>query len=260
MTHPPIRGRRRRRGWLIALVTVVALAIATGVAELVVRDNVTSAISSEAEKTLHASTVNVGLGATPVLYDLAAGDIGTVSLTAASASLCQMSGVRIAAQLHGVSTRQTAGGGTPVDSADATVTLGPSTLEALVTRGAQAAGSAIGQHGAAGGPVTVVPDAATGTLRVELGPAGLIDIVERPALNGQALTLTIESISLAGRRLPVGLASKLSGLVSADTSHSLTGLPLGLRADTVTVNSGGLVFVLHGGPTRLTSNAGSTAC
>ena len=233
------RRRAGRRARLVIVIAAASLVAAAGAAEAVARTVLTHKISSAAGRALSASHVDAGIGATPALADIISGQIPQVSIKAGPTNLCQLPLVGVSATLHGLSTASHGSRGPTVNSIDATISLSAATIAGAVARGS----------GGREAPA-VTPDPAHGLLDLSVGPAGLIEVAERPELHGQQISFVTESVSVGGRPAPDGLAQRFtagSGTAGRDLGH----LPLNLTATAATVTSTGLSVTLHGGPATL---------
>jgi hypothetical protein len=65
-------------------------------------------------------------------------------------------------------------------------------------------------------------------------------LYEKPELVGNAMTFTPVSATLGGLSIPVGMLGQFTGNNMAEAQVKLPTLPLGMKADGVTVTSGGV--------------------
>ncbi|QNT91985.1 hypothetical protein HEP81_01656 [Streptomyces griseofuscus] len=215
------------RRTVVSLASVLVLATLVGTAEAVTRGRIADRIATAAAKRLGTRPA-VGLGATPVLWQLARGAFADVELTADDVAARHLTGLRVDARLSQV--RRSRKGGT-VGSSTVTVDIGSASLVA----------------GASAGPAesVVVPDPAHGRLVVHIGRAGALAVPVTPVLDGLTIRVTPGRPTFAGRPLPDALARKVTA--RAGRTVPLSDLPLGLAPRRLQVTDDGLRLTLSGG-------------
>ncbi|WP_225826959.1 DUF2993 domain-containing protein [Streptomyces naphthomycinicus] len=223
--RPPSGPRPRRRPALV-LAAVLTLTALTGTAETVVRNRIADRIAAVAGERL-GTTPDVGLGATPALWQLARGTFPDVELTADGVSARHLTGLAVDARLHQV--RRSGKGGT-VGSSRVTVDVGTASLAAA---------------DASPPDSVVVPDPAHGRLVVRVGRGGALTVPVTPVLDGRTIRVTPGRPAFAGRPLPGALAKKVTA--GAARTVPLTGLPLDLWPRRLQVVDDGLRLTLSGG-------------
>ncbi|MFJ4581073.1 LmeA family phospholipid-binding protein [Streptomyces echinatus] len=223
--RPVFRPRLRRRT-AIVLCTVLALTALAGTAEALVRHRIAGRVAAVAGERL-GTTPDVGLGATPALWQVARGSLPDVELTANGVSARHMTGLAIDAHLRQV--RRSGQGGT-VGSSSVTVDIGATSLATT---------------GGSGPDTEVVPDPAHGRLVVHVGRAGALTVPVTPVLAGRQIRLTPGRPEFAGAPLPDALAKRITAEVSRTVA--LTDLPLELAPRRLEVTDDGLRLTLSGG-------------
>ena len=231
----------------IALISVGTLLTLTLGAEVTAHTLIDHKIGTIAGRAFEASHPNVSIGSTPVLVDLASGQISKVSVDSSSATICQLSGVDVSATLHDVGISSDDGQGRSVGHTHATLILGSTALQsAVATKNSKLAAA-----------LTISTDPANDLVHVKIGPGGLVDVAERPSLDGQTMKISLESVTVAGRPVPTSLATQLTG-GSSPNERSFTELPMGLKATGVAVTDAGIAVTFDGGATHLPTAAQPT--
>ncbi|KPI03169.1 Protein of unknown function DUF2993 [Actinobacteria bacterium OK074] len=224
------RGRGGRRGARFLALGVVAAVLLTGVVtEAVVRHRTAARLADRMETRLHTG-VDVGLGPTPVLLQLARGSFPRVQVSGSDATFRKFTGVDLHARLDDV-TR----------SADG-LSVRDSRVRAEMPDDALAGTVAA----ATGGAPTVTADPDASQLIVHAGPLGQISIAYRPTLRDDGIHLERTSVHVGERTVPDALADRL--LQGTPQEFDLSGLPLDLKPERLTVTADGLRLDLTGGP------------
>ncbi|MEV3860175.1 DUF2993 domain-containing protein [Streptomyces sp. NPDC050095] len=227
----PGRTRRvRREGRFVVRVVICVVLLAAGVAEFVVRHQVAGRIAGRMEQRL-GTGVDVGLGWTPVMFQMARGSFGQVEVEGHDATFRRFAGVDLDAELDSV---VRTGKGLKVGSSQVRAEMSDEALAGTVAGAAGGAGAA-----------TVTADPGSSQLVVHAGPAGRLTVAFRPSLDHDAIRLERTAVRFGERELPEGLAGQL--LQGAPEKVDLSGLPLGLKPQKLTVTDDGLRLDLTGG-------------
>ena len=224
---------------------IVLLLILGALAEMGTRAVMSHKLATTASHRF-ATSVEVGVGSTPALLDLATGSVPQVTLRSDNATICSLSGVSLDASLHDVALRGS-GSGHHVDSSTATITLGDAAITDLIA----AKSSTLAQNAS----VSFSP--ADDTAQLKVGPGGLVQISMRPKLADDKVTMSAVSASVAGRSVPTSRLSSLMGGTSSGTS--LSDLPMGLHATGLKITDAGIQLNLEGGATTLQPDKNNSA-
>lgn len=237
MTHSWMR-RVSRRGRLVALGVIGAVLVTGGVAEAVARHSAADRFAARMERRLHTS-VGVGFGSTPVVLQLARGSFPRVEVSGQDATFRRFTGVDLEARLDDV---VRTGDGLSVRDSRVTAVLPHDALTAAL--GTMTDG--------AGGAAAVTTDPAAGELVAVAGPAGRILIGFRPVLEKDDASIRLErtDVRVGDRVVPPALADQLLR-DAAPREVDLSGLPLGLEPERLSVTSTGLRLDLTGGRTTV---------
>ncbi|AYG78017.1 hypothetical protein DWB77_00124 [Streptomyces hundungensis] len=207
------------------LTAVIALTALAGTAEAVARHRIATVTGKRL-----GTTPDVGLGATPALWQLARGNLPDVELTANGVSARRMTGLDIDAHLRQVRRSGKGGSGGTVGSSRVTVDISATSLAATDASRLN---------------TEVVPDLAHGRLVVRVGRAGALAVPVAPLLDGRTIRVTPGRPTFADNPLPDALAEKITGKVSRTVA--LTDLPLQLAPRRLEVTDDGLRLTLSGG-------------
>ncbi|MFD0314811.1 LmeA family phospholipid-binding protein [Streptomyces flavalbus] len=228
------------RGRLVTLGVIGAVLVTGGVAEAVARHSAADRFADRMERRLHTG-VDVGFGPTPVMLQLARGTFPRVQVSGQDATFRRFSGVDLEAELDDV---VRTGDGLSVRDSRVTAELPHDALTAAL-------GTVT--DGALGGAATVTTDPASGELVVVAGPAGRILVGFRPVLNktGEAsIRFERTDVRIGDRLVPPALADQLLQN-AAPREVDLSGLPLALEPNSLSVTATGLRLDLTGGRTTV---------
>ena len=229
----------RRRTLAAATAAVTALLLAG--AEITVRHAIEGRISAAARSALHGE-ISVSIGATPALIDALRGSISTVTISDQGFRTCNLQDVDVDLALHGVTS-----GGHQVraDSSDALIVITGTAMSSLLAEKAPQLGQ-----------VSATPDPADNAIAISLGPGGILSIDERPALHGEALTLSPVTATVGGQPVPPRLMQRITA--RASFSYSLPQLPIGLKTNGVHVSPDGITLTAAGKTTTLDARTRTT--
>lgn len=233
----PSSRRRRRRPWRLLAVGMVALLLVTAGAEGVTRHVVEQRIADAAHKRL-SGPVDVSIGSTPALVDVATRHFAKISIQAPSTSVCQLQAVDMSAAVTDVhsSHGQEYAQGINADAVITTTTI--SDLLAGKMRNA-----------------TVSTNPSAGTLDVGI-MGGFLQLDERASLDGDTVRFSPASVSIMGRSAPSSLQSTIDSRLTIQ--HALSGLPDHLAPSSLKVTNEGIEVSLAAGPTDLKTDADGT--
>jgi hypothetical protein len=230
----------RRRA--LAATTAAATALLLAGAEIAVRHAIEGRISAAARSALH-SEVSVGIGATPALIDALRGSISTVTINDQDFRTCSLQDVDVDLALHDVTS---SGHQVQADSSDALIAITGTAMSSLLAEKAPQLGQ-----------VSATPDPADNAIAISLGPGGTLSIHERPALHGEALTLSPVTATIGGQPVPPSLMQRITA--RASFSYALPQLPIGLKANGVHVSQDGITLTAAGKTTTLDARARTIA-
>jgi hypothetical protein len=225
---PAVRnGKRslfRRRNIVIAVSITAALVVA---GEISVRSWLGNALGTSAQSMLggHAS---VGIGTRPALIDAVTGSVPTLTIHETEVGVCKIQNVTIDATLNNARRQN---GRLAVSGSHASIVLPPQVIATMLTK----------QLGS-GMQATVGLDAAHNLLDLQIG--GLLHVYEQPTLNGNVVSFTPVSATIAGFAAPSGITNQL--MPKAGFQQKLPQLPLAMRPDSVQVTSAGVVVTASG--------------
>ncbi|WP_328322999.1 LmeA family phospholipid-binding protein [Streptomyces sp. NBC_00455] len=209
---------RSRRRTVAAGAVAPALAALAATADSLVRGRIAT-VAGERPGT----APDVGVGATPALWQLARGAFTDVELTADGVSVRHLTGLGIDAHLRQL---RRSGKDCTVGSSSVTVDIGTASL----------AGADESRPNS-----VVAPDPAHGRLVVHIGPAGAVAVPVTPVLAGRTIHVTAGRATFAGSPLPDALAERIT------RTAGLTDLPLELQPRRLTVTDNSLRLALSGG-------------
>ncbi|MGW2384484.1 LmeA family phospholipid-binding protein [Streptomyces sp. NPDC001658] len=219
-----------RRTRLITLGVVGAVLAGGGMVEAVARHQAADRLADRMEERLHTG-LDVGLGPTPVMLQLARGTFPRVEVSGEGATFRRFTGVDLHAELADV-----------VRTGDG-LSVADTRVSAELTDAALAGAVATMTEGAMGGAaVTTAPE--SGELVVHAGPAGRIAVGFRPVLEREGIRFERTTVRVGERVVPDALADQLLG----DTPQQidLSGLPLDLEPERLAVTAEGLRLELAG--------------
>jgi hypothetical protein len=226
--NPRLALPRRRRAVAVATVLAVMALTAAGTGEYaagrLIRDRIAAA----------APGLGADLSVTEAgsaLWDVVRQQIPRLDLTSDDATLGRLGPVDVQVRLDDVRF----GGSAPtVGDASAAVTVPLQSVADSV----QAAVPSATVDG-------VTADPAAGTLRVMLGPGGVVQLTLRPSLTDGRVGVTAVSADIFGEAMS---ADRLATLTSGLDRRAQHAYPLGLRATSVQVDADGLRVELTAGP------------
>lgn len=245
-------GRTRGASLLIVLAIALTAVVAVGVGvEFYVRDKAASCLEQSMETEL-GGPVDVGFGATPLLFTALSDKVSKVSISAPDANISTdgevaLKGIGLDASFTDVTLPADDGTGGVVGGSSASI-LWPeqSILESLQTL-------------PFGGLITgATLDAASNTMQVQaLGGVGSITL--RPGIAGGAIAMTTTDVSALGIGLPNDFAQQIIDVIT----RQLGVFPLGLAPQSISVTDAGLRVELRGGRADLpvaTSGGSGSGC
>lgn len=220
-TVQPVPRRRGRRFWV--LVVIGALVVLAGVGELAAKSLLEQRITAAARDVL-SGPLQVSIGGTPAIVDVARRRIPVVTVTAPSTTICGMTGVDASVRLAEVSREN---GKVHTSGVDAAIVLDSASLAGVFST----------LLGGATGRAAVLPDPAHDQLVVHAA-GGIVKIAVAVELTGSTLSFRPVSASVAGRALPASILTELTS--GKQSSRDLSNLPLGLKPVSVEVTATGL--------------------
>src|SRR5882757_414809 len=180
---------------LVVLSLMGALLVAGVCAEAVVRAATADRLAERMGNRL-STTVDVGLGTTPVLYQITRGTFPNVEVSGDGASFRNFRGVDFDAHLSNVRR----------DSSQLDVSSSMVTAVLPVAALADTVSQAMGNSGGAG--IAVSTDPGAGELVVHAGPAQMVTVTMKPQLKGDSITLQRGRVMVGKRALPDDLAGQ----------------------------------------------------
>ncbi|MEU4092680.1 LmeA family phospholipid-binding protein [Streptomyces sp. NPDC026673] len=238
-------GGRRARTLLGGAVATAVLACGAG--ELTARHVIDQRVAAAAGRVLGVAPdrVAVDTGGGPALLALAHRRLDRVELSGDDVTVGRLTGASVRVRMDGLRF-----GAEPAVSA--------THADVRVPAGSAAAGSGDTRDDGDGGlPVSaVVPDPATGTLRLELG-GGIGRVTVRPVLRDGRVALTVTGAEFLGRDAAPAVADRIERRLAERAPRGR--YPLALRATSVEVTSGGLHVTLDGGRAALPRRAAQAA-
>ncbi|MFH0522315.1 DUF2993 domain-containing protein [Streptomyces sp. M41] len=218
---------------MACVVTLIALLLTTGAAELGARGLLESRITDAAERALGPGS-DVDIEGGPALAALLQRHLDAVTVSSDDATVGRLPDVSVAARLEDL---RLEGDSATVTRTEADVTIPAVSLRTLTA--------------ASGGrlPVSAVhPDEAAGTLTLTLGQGGVGRATLRPEIEQGRVALRVDSAEVLGRPVPAATADRIQAGLSAHTDRTY---PLALKATSLDVTATGLKVTLKGGRTRL---------
>ncbi|NEE03739.1 LmeA family phospholipid-binding protein [Phytoactinopolyspora halotolerans] len=215
--------RRRSRAWVWLVVLLVLAALAVGaelLARAVVKDRIAAFVADE-----WGGTAEVSLGTSPVIPRLINRELATVEIDAQGLSYRSMTGASAHAEL--TDARWLGGNDISAASAVMDVDVPSEGLEQAIVDALP--GQLV--------DVEVIPLPETEQLEVRAQPEGAATLVVTPGLDGDSVIAEIDEVDV-GEQLP-GLDVEIDQAGTYRISD-LSGLPLGLRAQQLTVTGDGV--------------------
>ncbi len=228
---PPPRRRRRGRGLIALVSTLVVLVVLAVVADFVAKayaqNQIASQVQTAAKMTGKPSVTIEGF---PFLTQVAAHDLKAIDISASNVAAGKFTITSITARATGVHPNSSFSGAT-IDQINGSALISFSSVE-----------NALGLRGVA----TISADPADGPNAVKVSAGIIGDVTGKVELTGSnRLTLQLGSLS--------GLASLLNGAVPLQTQTiTIPKLPAGLTVRSVTVTSQGIEATASAQHTTLT--------
>ncbi|GAA2749634.1 LmeA family phospholipid-binding protein [Kitasatospora cinereorecta] len=228
-THPMTRRAMPRRRLLLGLAALTLLLPAG--AELTARHLVADRIA-RAVADRFGATPDVSLGGRPALLDLLDHRLPGVDLTTADARLGRIPHAVLRLHLDGVRL----GPAPSLTGSRAEVDVPTASIAAVVADAA---------------PALTLDEARTdpaaGTLVLDLGPGGMVELTLRPSIADSRVTFSVVSLYALGRPAPPEQTAALTSRLATPAPA----YPLALTPTSLTVTTTGLHLTLTGGPTDL---------
>lgn len=222
--------RRRSRLPLIAAGVVIVLIAALVGGELYARNRVTTCLTTQFESEL-GSQIDVGLGATPVLFSLATKKFSSVDISSDDSSFGPAQDLQVDATIEDVDLTATDTTSGRIGSSTADVTWSTSGIQATL------------QEQGLGGIVSgVTSDPASGTLRFGI-VGGLAELTVQPVAAGDTVDIRTTDASILGIGIPTDLADSVVSVLA----DSLQTYPLGMTPESIEVTDTGIAMTLSGG-------------
>ncbi|MEV0948004.1 DUF2993 domain-containing protein [Rhodococcus sp. NPDC049939] len=222
---------RSNRVLVISLVVIALLAGVLVGGELFVRHNVKTCMADQFESQL-GSQVDIGLSWKPVLLQSIDGNIPHLSISSDDTKFGPAEGMQVHAQINDIRVENTPESSGTIGSSEATVNW--STEGILETLQQQTFGSLI---------TGVTADSNAGTLRFDVGPAGLVNLTVKPTVTNGTVDVETVGAEILGLGLPTDL---VNGVVETLTS-SLQTYPLGMQPTSLQVTDDAIHMTLEGG-------------
>jgi hypothetical protein len=222
------RPRRRRRGWVVLIVFVVAILVIFGIADQVARTVAENQVAQKIETSGLNTKPSVGIEGWPFLTQLAAKDIKAIDINASNVKTGKFEISSIKARATGVHLSSlSANASARIDQINGTATI---TYQSL----ANDLGNAINLPGVSSiGSIAPDPSAGPDAVKVDLGGLASVDATVKQTSQN---TITIHFGALSG------LGALLGGSASIpDQVITIPKLPAGLVVRSVAVESQGIV-------------------
>jgi hypothetical protein len=229
---------RRRRFWRFLAGGLAVGVIVTGTAEGLTRHVVEQRIAAAAHKRL-SGPVDVGIGPTPALIDVATRHFAKITVQAPATSVCQLQDVDMSATVTNVHSSH---GQEYAQGIDADAVITTTTISDLLAGKIKNA--------------TVVTNPSAGTLDIGI-MGGFLQLDERASLDGDTVRFSPASVSIMGRAAPSSLQSTIDSRLTVQ--HSLSGLPDHLTPSSLKITDQGIQVSLAAGPTDLKTATNATA-
>ena len=211
------RRRRRRRGWIALLVTLIVLAVLFVIGDQIAKAYAQNMIASKLESSSGLSTKpSVTIEGFPFLTQVAAHDIRTIDISAGNVQADKVDITSIKATATGVHLNSSFNGAT-IDQISGTALISFASL--------------VNAAGARGVTVTADPAGGPNAANVNLGP--LTATAKITQTGPSQITVTIQSLD--------GISGSLLGQLS-DYTINVPKLPAGLQVQGVSVTSQGITI------------------
>jgi hypothetical protein len=232
----PARPRRHRR-WRLLAGGLAALLLIAGAAEGVTRHVVEQRIADAAHKRL-SGPVDVSIGSTPALVDVATRHFAKITIQAPSTSVCQLQAVDVSA---GVTDVHSSHGQEYAQGINADAVITTTTISDLLAGKMRNA--------------TVATNPSAGTIDIGI-MGGFLQLDERASLDGDTVRFSPASVSIMGHSAPSSLQSTIDSRLTVQ--HSLSGLPDHLSPSSLKITNQGIEVSLAAGPTELKTDTNAT--
>jgi hypothetical protein len=230
--------RPRRRRWRLLAGGLAAVLLFAGAAEGVTRHVVEQRIADAAHKRL-SGPVDVSIGSTPALVDVATRHFDKITIQAPSTSVCQLQAVDVSAAVTDVHSSH---GQEYAQGIDADAVITTTTISDLLAGKIRNA--------------TVATNPSAGTLDIGI-MGGFVQLDERASLDGDTVRFSPASVSIMGRSAPSSLQSTIDSRLTIQ--HTLSGLPDHLAPSSLKITNEGIEVSLAAGPTDLKTDTDATA-
>jgi len=236
---PPRRGRqryrRRRRGWIALLVTLIVLAVLFFVGDQVAKAYAENMIAQKIETSGLDTKPSVRIEGWPFLTQVASHDVQAIDISANNVPAGKYTISSIQARATGVHLNSSFTGAT-IDQINGTATITYSSLQNDLSNAIGIPGLSIG---------TITPDPADGPNAVNVDAGGVASVTAKVVQTGsQQITIEFGKLS--------GLASLLGGGTISNQVINIPKLPAGLVVRSVRVNAQGIVATASATNTTLT--------
>lgn len=229
-TQPPAPRRNRRNILVVTSVAVVVALVACLVGgEFYVRHKVKSCLSSQFQNAI-GTPVDVGLGATPVLVDLADKHISRLTVDSQGDQFGPAQGMKVHAVVRDIHLQGDDKRAGTIDSSEADVTWGSDGIADTLKQ--KLAGTVSG----------VKTNSSDGTIEVD----GILSstLILKPTVDNGAVAVQTQSASIAGFGLPDELVDSVVKLLTSGLQQQY---PIGMTVTAVQVTDSGVNLTLTGG-------------
>ncbi|AOW93235.1 hypothetical protein BFN03_12850 [Rhodococcus sp. WMMA185] len=223
---------RSNRVLIISLTVIVTLVAVLVAGELYVRHNVKTCMADQFESQL-GSQVDVGLSWKPVLLQSIDKNTPYITIDSDDTRFGPAEGMQVHARINDIRIEDNADSSGTIGSSEASVNW--STEGILTTLQQQTFGSLISG---------VTADSNAGTLKFDVGPAGLAGLTVKPTVSNGTVDVETVGAEILGFGLPTDL---VDGIVQTLTS-SLQTYPLGMQPTSLQVTDDAINITLDGGP------------
>ena len=182
--------------------------------------------------------VDVSIGSTPALVDVATRHFGKITIQAPSTSVCQLQAVDVSAAVTDVHSSH---GQEYAQGIDADAVITTTTISDLLAGKIRNA--------------TVATNPSAGTLDIGI-MGGFVQLDERASLDGDTVRFSPASVSIMGRSAPSSLQSTIDSRLTIQ--HTLSGLPDHLAPSSLKITNEGIEVSLAAGPTDLKTDTDAT--